>query len=426
LFLRGGFLRRHGLSIFCLAVLVSLPGFGAGTPLGGLKVCLLPLADLTPAGNVSEYTGIISDDLRLGLEQAGVSLVPPDRVREIVAKGSTLPADLLEPRAAVAAASSAGGDVALGGYIALRDDALQVSLRAYDVSTGILVAGLLRSYAFDISLYSRLWQDVLEMLSRSVEVPGSAARSAAADAATSAGTSGSVASAGQAVLTLTSRQEGMEVALPGGRNLGRIVNGRLTLSAEGGELPSPLILEKRLNGYHDDRQAVKGSGEIALTPLAPVSRFAVEADWTLGQLLGLGSALRLYVVPDAVFVAPSVYVSGQPPVGPGGNTAFHVDTGMQLGVYLFFPPESLFRFGVSSGAGAIFSWVQSTSLPVFFDPYVDFVSLWIETNLPWFSLTLRSDLKYSLGGQAPNLLGEGLVLWAGFLPPICLGVLFRW
>ena len=363
-------MRRHGLSIFCLAVLVSLPGFGAGTPLGGLKVCLLPLADLSPAGNVSEYTGIISDDLRLGLEQAGVSLVSADRVRDIAAKGSLSATDLLEPRAAVAAALSAGGDVALGGYVALRDDALQVSLRAYDVSTGILVAGLLQSYSFDISLYSRLWQDVVEMLARSVEAPGSAARSAAAAAETSTTTEATGAGA----------------------------------SAASGAQPVPTA--RRLP--------------------APASRFAVEADWTLGQLIGLGSALRVYIVPDAVFIGPSVYVSAQPPVGPGGNTAFHVDTGLQVGVYLLFPPESLFRFGVSAGAGAIFSWVQSTSLPVFFDPYVDFVSLWIETNLPWFSLTLRSDLKYSLGGQSPNLLGEGLVLWAGFLPPISLGVLFRW
>lgn len=419
-------MRRHGFSIFCLAALVSMPVLAAGAPLAGLKVCLLPLADLTPAGNVSEYTGIISDDLRLGLEQAGVSLVPADRVRDSIAKASIPPADLLDPRAAVSAALSAGGDIALGGYVALRDDALQVSLRAYDVSTGILVAGLLRSYTFDISLYSRLWQDVLEMLSRSVEAPGSAARAAAADPAASADAAESIASAGSAALTFTSRQEGMEVALPGGRSLGRIVNGRLTVPAEERGLPSPLVVEKRLGGYHDTRQAVKGNGVIALTPLAPLSKLALEADWTLGQLLGLGSTLRLYLVPDAVFVGPSLYVSAQPPAGPAGNIAFHVDTGVQIGVYLVFPPESLFRFGVSAGAGSIFSWVQSTSLPVFFDPYVDLVSLWVETNLPWVTLTLRSDLKYSLGGQAPNLLGEGLLLWGGFLPPITLGVLFRW
>ena len=71
---------------------------------------------------------------------------------------------------------------------------------------------------------------------------------------------------------------------------------------------------------------------------------------------------------------------------------------------------------LSSGAGAFFSWVQSTSLPVFFDPYVDIASVWIETRLPWFSLTLRSDLKYSLGGPPPNLLGQGLVLWGGIFP----------
>ena len=95
-------------------------------------------------------------------------------------------------------------------------------------------------------------------------------------------------------------------------------------------------------------------------------------------------------------------------------------------MYLFFPPESPIRFGVSAGAGTIFSWVHSTSLPVFFDPYVDIASLWLETSLPWFAITLRSDLKYTLGGQTPNLLGQGVILLAGFLPPVSLGVLFKW
>ncbi len=410
-------MRRWQLCIFCVAILVSLPCFGASAPLGGLRVCLLPLADLTSAGNIAEYTGIISDDLRLELEQAGVSMVPADRVREIVAKRSMPARDLLEPQAAVSAALAAGGEIALGGYIALQDDVLQVSLRAFDVSTGILLAGLLRSYPFDISLYSRLWQDVVEMLEQAVTVPGSNVRSAVPAAA---------APAEETALTFTSSQEGTEVFLPGGKSIGRIANGRLALPVGEVDILYPLVIEKRLDGYHGGRQVVQGDGVIALSPLAKASGFAVETDWTLGQLLGLGTALRLYLLPDTLFVAPSVYVSGQPPIGPAGNTAFHVDAAIQIGVYLYFPPESPFRVGASAGGGAIFSWVQSTNLPVFFDPYVDIASLWIETNLPWFSITLRSDLKYALGGQGPNLLGEGLILWAGFLPPISLGVLFRW
>jgi hypothetical protein len=412
-------LRRREICIFFIAVLVSAarPGFGVVTPLGGLKVCLLPLADLTPAGNVGEYTEIISDDLRLELEQAGVSMVSMDKVREVVANRPIPARDLLDPRAAVSTALAAGGDIALSGYVALQDDALQVSLRVYDVTTGVLLTGLLRSYPFDISLYSRLWQDVLEMLEQAVSDPGSSARGALPAAA---------ASPQSPTLTFASSQEGMEVLLPGGKSLGRISKGRLTLPADAVDIRYPLVVEKRLDSHHSARQTVKGDGVTVLSPLARDSGFAVETNWTVGQLLGLGTAFRLYLSPDTIFVAPSVYFSGQPPVGPGGNPAFHVDAGILVGVYLFLPPESPFRLGVSTGAGAIFSWVQSTSLPVFFDPYVDIASLWVEASLPWFSLTLRSDVKYTLGGQAPNLLGQGVILWAGFLPPISLGVLFRW
>jgi len=191
-------------------------------------------------------------------------------------------------------------------------------------------------------------------------------------------------------------------------------------------MPVSVVVEKLLEDYHSDRQVVKGTGTVALSPLARASRFGVETDWTMGEILGLGGAFRVYVSPDTLFVSPSVYVSGQPPAGTGGNVVFHVDGGVLIGLYLFFPPESVFRFGVSTGAGAFFSWVQSTSLPVFFDPYVDIASLWIETQLPWFSLALRSDLKYALGGPSPNLLGQGLVLWGGIFPPISLGVIFKW
>ncbi len=386
-------------------------------------VCLLPLADLSPAGEIAEYAGIISDDLRLELEQAGVSMVSKDRVQEIVTRRSIPAGDLLEPRAAISAAILAGGEIALNGYVALRDDELQVSLRAFDVMTGVLLAGLVRSYPFDISLYSRFWQDVQEMLDRAVTVPGSSARAAVAAAA---GTQAVPSLQTARTLTFTSNQEGLEVLLPGGKSLGRITRGRLALPAEGMDPGFPLVIEKRLDGYHAARQTVKGDAPIPLSPLARNSRFAVEAEWTMGQLLGFGAAFRLYLFPDALFLAPAVYVSGQPPAGSGGNNAVHVDAGVMVGGYLFLPPESPFRFGVSAGAGAVFSWVQAVNLPVFFDPYVEIASLWMEANLPWFSITLRSDVKYTLGGQSPNLLGQGVMLWAGILPPISLGVLFKW
>jgi hypothetical protein len=146
----------------------------------------------------------------------------------------------------------------------------------------------------------------------------------------------------------------------------------------------------------------------------------------MGQLLGAGSSFRLYLTPDYLFLSPAVYVSAQPPVGSGGSTITHLDAGFLVGEYLFFPPDSPFRLGVSAGIGAIFSWIPVTGTPVFFDPYVDIASLWVELSFPRVSISLRSDLRYAMGGQTPNLLGQGVILWAGFLPPISLGVMYKW
>ena len=68
---------RTRFVISCAALLFAVlqPGFGSGAPLGGMTVCLLPLVDLTPAGNLGEYAKVISDDLGVELQQAGVPMV---------------------------------------------------------------------------------------------------------------------------------------------------------------------------------------------------------------------------------------------------------------------------------------------------------------------------------------------------------------
>jgi hypothetical protein len=407
--------------ISCAALFfAALPqGFCAGAPLGGMTVCLLPLVDLTPSGSMGEYAKVISNDLAVELQQSGVPMVKEARVQEVVSSQGVSPRDLLAPRAAASAARAAGADIAVNGFIALQDDILKISLRAYDARTGVLLAGLLRDLQFDISLYAFLWQEVSEMLAQAlpappqVDTPPPATERPARD--------------GQLTTVIfTSGQDGMEVLLSDGTSLGRIEKGALAVAVGGIDTHAPLVVEKRMAGYHSARQTARAASVIALSPLARPSAFAMEADWTLGQLLGAGAAFRFYLSPDSLFLSPSLYVSEQPPVGSGGSTAVHVDAGFAVGQYLFFPPDSLFRLGVSVGGGAIFSWNQSPGVPVFFDPYLDIVSLWVEANLPWFSVSLRSDLEYALGGPAPNLLGQGLVLWAGFLPPITLGVLLKW
>jgi hypothetical protein len=400
---------------------VFMPGFAAGQPFGGMTVCLLPLVDLTPEGNLGEYARVITEDLGVQLQQAGVPMVAAERVRETVAAQKASPRDLLAPGAAASAARAAGGDIAVNGFIALEDDTLKVSLRAYDARSGILLAGLLRDLQFNISLYAFLWQAVSEMLAQAIAAPPPVEPTQPAQVAPPAQRDGQLTT-----MVFTSRQEGLEVLLADGTSLGRIEKGALTIAVEGIDLRVPLVVEKRMEGYHSARQKAAVAPVIALSPIARSSSFALEAQWTTGQFLGAGSAFRFYLLPDYLFLSPCLYLSAQPQEASGAGTATRLDAGFVVGGYMFFPPDSPFRLGISAGGGAIFSWTFADAVPVYFDPYVDIANLWIELNLPWVSISLRSDLKYALGGQAPNLLGQGVILWAGFLPPLSLGVLFKW
>jgi hypothetical protein len=413
--------RQTHVVISCAALFLAivLPGHAAGVPLGGMTVCLLPLVDLTPDGNLGEYAHVITEDLGVQLQQAGVPMVDAAHVKEVIGTQKASARDLLAPAAAAAAALAAGGDIAINGFIALEDDTLKVSLRAYDAKSGILLAGLLRDLRFDISLYAFLWQAVSEMLTKAAPPPPTPEPASAAPAVPARG-------GVPGIVVFTSRQEGVEVLLSDGTSLGRIEKGTLAVAAAGIDLRAPLVVEKRLGGYHSARQSARPAPVVALSPIARSNSFAIEAQWTAGQLLGAGSAFRFYLSPDYLFLAPSMYVSTQPPAGSGGSAITHLDAGFLVGEYLFFPADCPFRLGISAGTGAIFSWSQALGMPVFFDPYMDIVNLWIELNLPWVSISLRSDLKYAIGGPSPNLLGQGLILWAGTIPPISLGVTFKW
>jgi TolB-like protein len=411
----GGAVRpRRLLSIPITLLLAVGASFGGDAPLAGAKVCVLPFADLlSPASEAQLYARKLSQSLELELRRIGVILIPAGKNWD----GST-PEQLIEPSTAISAARAVGADIAINGFVALDAGMLRVSVRVYDAKSGVLVAGLLRSFPFDVSFYSLLWPSVEEMLAGAIPAPRPVSSPDRAAATTPPQP--------PAILTFTSSQEGMEVLLADGTSLGRIEKGLLTLPDPGIEVNGTFVVEKRLAGYHSARQTVGAGGEIRLAPLSRSARFGLEGNVTAGPLPGFGTAFRLYLEPDTLFLSPSLSVEGHLPATSGGSPGTHVDTAFLVGAYVLFPPDSAFRLGVSAGVGAIFSWVPSSTVPVFFDPYVDIANLSLELNLPRLSIFLRSGLQYTLGGATPNLLGQGIDLWEGFLPPLTLGALFTW
>jgi hypothetical protein len=95
-------------------------------------------------------------------------------------------------------------------------------------------------------------------------------------------------------------------------------------------------------------ETVRTAKEIRLAQLESEQPKALEVDWTLGQLLGLGAALREYTRPESAFFFFGNSFFAQPPLTAAGNLVFHCDMSLGVGAYMFFPPDSPVRSGVST------------------------------------------------------------------------------
>src|SRR5208282_4528005 len=133
---------------------------------------------------------------------------------------------------------------------------------------------------------------------------------------------------------------------------------------------------------------------------------AFELETTLGQLLGIGGAVRAYPVPSWFFFSIGSYVWAQPPVTFALRAVLHVDMYAGLGAYVFFNPDAPLRVGVSTGTGLILSFLSAPGTSAYSDLYVDVFSWWAETRLLGVTFFVRMDLKYALGSGS-NLLGQG-------------------
>jgi hypothetical protein len=186
-----------------------------------------------------------------------------------------------------------------------------------------------------------------------------------------------------------------------------------------------VVVEKRKDGYHSAQETVRlvTDKEVKLAPLARTNRDALEVDWTIGQLLGLGFTMRGFNVPDWSFAYVDAYLWAQPPAVLAPRAVLHSDFGMGFGSYFLLPPGAPVRIGLSSGVGFMLSGFTNPGFPFSTDFYIDVLTWWIETGFAKLNFFARQDYRYDLG-IGPHLLGQG---WIGNnFPPITVGVMFRW
>jgi hypothetical protein len=162
--------------------------------------------------------------------------------------------------------------------------------------------------------------------------------------------------------------------------------------------------------------------EIVLSPLVREHPYALELNWTVGQLLGAGVTTRKYLVPDWFYIFEGNYFFVQPSVTAAPRAVIHDDMSIGVGGYLGFTPESPVRLGISTGAGVLVTALTVAGFPLYGDVYLDVANVWIEARLGGAVFFLKQEYKYSLG-IGTNLLGQGWLI--NRFPPTTLGVLFQ-
>jgi hypothetical protein len=379
------------------------PSWGQGTTSEGLRCVIFTVRDVSTADNARDYEQTITASVRAAFSSRGYSVVPESSWREAAAARTIDEEALRQSSVAIQLAKGLGADLAVTGFYSVQQEEITYSMQCWEVATGRLASSAEQTTPFNLAFFSALSLKLIDDLLPSLRPVSGEPRMR---------------------VEFSSPDEGMEVLLSGDLSIGRITDGRASWGIDGSSAGLKVLIEKRKVGYHDSSQVVTltPGKEIVLSPLVREHRFAVELNWTLGQLLGAGVTAREYLVPDWFFLFEGNYFYVQPPATPAPRAVIHDDMSFGVGGYLGFSPESPFRLGVSTGLGVIVTLLTTEGFPTFGDVYLDVANVWIEVRLGGAVLYLRQEYKYSLG-VGTNLLGQGWLI--NRFPPTTLGVLFQ-
>jgi hypothetical protein len=394
--------RISRLPFLLLLAIPALPLLGqqAAPP----PVCVVfTVKDLSTGSDTLDYEQTITQAVSAAFGAGDFQVLPEAAGRDAASARSVDPGRPISGADAVDVGRSVGAALAVTGVYSVQNDEVYYSIQCWDVASGKLAAAIQATTPFNLAFFSglnlALTSDLLPRLHPAAPKAGG--------------------------VVFTSSDEGMDVALSGDQDVGRITSGRVTLSTDSIIPGTKVVLRKTKPGYHPSEQTVTltTAKEIPLRPLARVHHHALELNSTLGQLLGLGTAMRVYVDPDWFFINFGGYLWLQPPAAFAARAVLHSDFFVGAGGYLFLPPDAPVRFGLSTGSGFILSSLTTPGFPTYMDLYLDVLNWWVEAGLFGATFYLRQEYKYALG-MGTNLLGQGWMV--GQFPPTTLGVLFRW
>ena len=404
------------LTALCLCVAISISAQEAAAPADrAARVCIFDIQDIAPAGDTARYGDIITEALEAGLRNIlQLDVIPEEAWRKLQGELELTQRSLVLAGGAVTLAGAAGADLAVTGFYRVERDRILVEIKCYNVRQKRLIAGFLERGRPGLSIYNLVNEAVLA-IQPAIEADAVSLRDLIRPS-----------DPRLARVELLSDDEGAEVSYAGGKPAGRIVDGRMELTAARGR---ELVLEVRKKGFHPGRAAIAVADEPTqshvLPPLVRATVWAAELSYTLGQMLGVGMGARYYPLPDRLFIGLRDYLYVQHEFERQSRPVLHNDTELLVGVYPLTEPDSLFRFGVSTGLGVIVTGFSAPDMPVFTDVYWNVLSGWLEINLRDWAFSLRVDGKYGLD-IGENVLAGQWYLVEDSVPPLSLGVARKW
>ncbi len=401
---------RRLLLLILPLILAVPPGWSDESQISGKSVVVFPLAPL--AGAQKDRQASLSEAVEQEFGAVGFALIPQDQWNGEAVRLKIPPLRILEAQQALAIARSTTADMAVIGSYSMENDRILVSVQCYDVADGTLITGFLRTMRFNLGFYNLLHKEIGDLVQKVIFV-------------TAPKLIGIQENVRVDAITFTCPQDGLEVVVEGQKSAGRIQGGSLVFKTGGVKAGTVLRLEKQREGYHTVWQTVHAAPEVVLTPIPKKDTWATEINWTTGQLEGAGATMRWYPLPNWIMVCFSEYLFAQIPFVHGASWPLHSDSELLAGLYLFWPPESAFRFGISAGFGTYLTWVPATSLPVYTDVYINLLNIWAEYRIWNVTFLLRIQGKVALG-LGTNVLGANFISGGPLFIPVTLGVVLPW
>ena len=300
---------------------------GNNTP----KACIFLCVNLSESES-NEYEGIISEILEVELKNIGFTIIDKQLWQDIADIRGINNYDLLKGNNAISVAAAANADIAITGFYYIEDSSIVIDFKCYSVQNDKLIASYIDNGRIGLSLHNLINNAITQMLPKILELKEYIVQ-IYRDA------TGIIEGPEYYELTFMSEDEGMEVYLAGDTYLGKIVNRRLTISSIPFIVGTELIINKKKEGYHSEKEIIlleETGAEVVLRPLAKETRFAAEILWTSGQFFGLGMGARYYIKPDSFFVSLDDYFYMQYGFNKKSSPVFHNDLRFLVGKYLFF------------------------------------------------------------------------------------------